>query len=396
MGCGFKEIDNGRKANLCLINTCTVTHGADRDSLQLIRRAIKENSRARIIVTGCLTELDSKKIASISPAIKIIRNSGKNRITRFLDKGTRAQGHKGTSKGISYFKDHTRAFLKIQEGCNNSCAYCKVPLVRGPSRSKPLGDIIQEVERLAQNGYKEIVLTGICLGSYGDLVNLIERLEKIEGLLRIRLSSIEAGDISDELINKMATSKKLSRHLHIPIQSGDDEILKKMNRHYNRADYLKLIRKIKKKIPGIALTTDCLIGFPGEEEKNFKNTLKLVKKIIPLKVHIFPYSKREFTPAASNFTQEMTPGIIKDRIRRLKEAADKYSAVYKKKFLNKNMGVLIEGRAKEDSGYWEGYTDNYIRVLVKSDKDLKNQFITLKLEKIFGDSMRGKLFLLDK
>ena len=275
---GYQEIDNGKTADTYFINTCTVTAIADRKAKNIIRHCVKENPKARIIVTGCLVEKDALSLSDIKGIDFLISK-------RFF------------REGISNFCGHTRAFLKIQDGCNNSCAYCKVPLVRGVSRSRPLLEIIKEAKKLVQNGFQEIVLSGICLGAFGkdlkeaiSLVDAIEGLENIEGLLRIRLSSLEAVDVSDRLIQQMAESQKLCWHLHIPIQSGDDEILKKMQRSYKRKDYLELINKIKKHIPQVALTTDVLVGFPGEAEENFQNTLNLIKEILPLKVHIFPYS----------------------------------------------------------------------------------------------------------
>jgi threonylcarbamoyladenosine tRNA methylthiotransferase MtaB len=377
---GFKELENSKPAKYYVINTCTVTHKADVESLKFIRKAKRENPRARIIVTGCLAELDEGKIKNIDHRASIIKKA------KFLNDNNEING-------ISHFKGHTRAFLKIQDGCNNYCSYCKVPLVRGPSKSRPLNEIIAEADRLAKNGFKEIVLTGICLGAYGrdlkskpELLDVITALEKIEELLRIRLSSIEAGDISDRLINKMKESKKLCRHLHIPLQSGDDGILKKMNRRYTFADYLHLICKIKAKIPDIAVTTDVLVGFPGETEENFQNTVKLIKEIIPLKVHIFPYSSRDKTEA-SNFREKLQPNIMKARLLRLKNISQDCSVIYKRQFLNKKMDVLVEGRTRENKEWWEGYTQNYIKVRVETRLILKNKLIPLCLKRVMNDSV---------
>lgn len=368
LGKGYKEIYNGIPADFCLINTCTVTAAADAKCRNLIRSAIKENPSARIIVTGCLIEKDRRAVADIKGVDLIIPKS------LFPQR-------------ISKFCGHTRAFLKVQDGCDNFCSYCKVPLVRGRPRSKNLGQIAQEAQALVKNGLKEIVLCGICLGAYGkdlipklNLVDVIKELEKIDGLLRIRLSSIEAGDVPEELIARMAQSKKLCPHLHIPIQSGDDEILKKMNRKYSRRDYLELIRKIKKRIPGVAITTDVLVGFPGETEKNFKQTVDLVKKILPLKVHIFPYSPRKGTPADA-FRERINPAIIKERIQRLRGVADNCVAIYKKRFAGKKMAVLIERQCQDNPDFWEGYTDNYIKVRIKSGRNLQNQLVSLNLTK---------------
>lgn len=390
---GFKELNSNHPADFYVINTCTVTHRSDADSLNFIRRAKNENPKAKLIVTGCLTELDSDRITKIPGVAYIIKNREKERIVSLL------RGRSGTVpvKGISYFKAHSRAFLKIQDGCDNFCSYCKVPLVRGSSTSKPLSQIVNEAKRLIKNGFKEIVLTGICLGSYGkglnpqvNLIEVITALEKIDGLARIRLSSIEAGDVTDKLIKKIAASTKLCRHLHIPIQSGDDEILKKMKRKFSQAGYISLLGKIKKKIPGIAITTDCLVGFPGETEENFRNTMNLVKKILPLKVHIFPYSRREGTLAAYEKTQ-MPSLVLKERIRRLKNIANSCALNYKKKFLGKKTEVLIEGRIKLKPNYWQGYTDNYLKVIIKSKANLKARIIPVRLKKIEDDYFMGNL-----
>ena len=413
---GFKEIDNGRKADIYVINTCTVTSSADRKSRYFIHYAHRQNPKARIIVTGCYTTLDSDEIAKIPGVTHIIKNEDKNRIVESLNglKGhnelnpVRSKAPEATAaplvrtsngvneqndRGISNFSGHTRAFLKIQDGCNNFCSYCKVPKVRGVSRSRPLNEIIREANRLVKNGFKEIVLCGICLGAYGkdlvllmNLVDVIDALEKIDGLLRIRLSSIEAGDILEELIGKMAQSKKLCQHLHIPIQSGDDGILKKMNRNYCREDYLNLIKKIKNSIPEIAITTDVLVGFPGEKEDNFQNTFNLIKEIVPLRVHIFPYSERSGTPAAI-LKDKIDPLVIKERISQLTGISKTCALDYKTQFLNKDRDVLIEERSKENNKYWEGYTDNYIKVLLKFYRNLKNQLIRVRLKKINKDCM---------
>jgi len=375
---GFKEVHSGAKADVYVINTCTVTASADQRSRSLIRNCGKNKPGSKVIVTGCLAANGAASLTQFKEIDLIISK-------------------KFFPENINSFSGHTRAFLKIQDGCNNFCSYCKVPLVRGTSRSRAVEEIIYDAKRLVENGFKEIVLTGICLGAYGKdlpsktrLVDVITKLEKISGLSRLRLSSIEAGDVSRALINKIALSKKVCRHFHIPIQSGDDIILKKMKRRYNKAGYLKLINKIKQSIPDIAITTDVLVGFPGEGETNFKNTIDLVKKILPLKTHIFPYSKRSGTYAADNLKEEVDPFSVKERILCLNDVARDCAFIYKKQFLNKKLTVLMEDDCKEKAGYWQGYTGNYIKVLLKSKQCLKNQLITVKLKKIEGDYMIGK------
>ncbi|MFA5275356.1 MAG: MiaB/RimO family radical SAM methylthiotransferase [Candidatus Omnitrophota bacterium] len=383
LGKGFREASAKEIPGYYFINTCTVTASADKKSCNIIRRCVKTIPKSKVIVTGCMVKKDSGRLSKIKGIDLIINRS-------FFP------------ERISDFSSHTRAFLKVQDGCNNFCSYCKVPKVRGVSRSRKPGEIIEEADRLAKRGFKEIVLTGICLGAYGqdlkpktDLACLVKRLENVGGILRIRLSSIEANDVSDDLIKLISISKKLCPHLHIPIQSGDDRILKRMNRKYTSKDYLALISKLNKKNPDIAITTDVLVGFPGEEEVNFKNTIRLIKKIRPLKVHIFPYSKREGTEAAV-FDNLICGSEIKERVSELKKLSAQLGRSYWNKFNNKEKCVLIEAGLKNKPGYWEGFTDNYLRVTVKSDYNLKNRLILLKLNKLsteYSFKEKGKFYL---
>ncbi len=262
---GFREPLHNEAADVYVVNTCTVTGSADKDSLYYIRRSHRENPAARIIVTGCLAELDRNRIKSEPGVSLVVKNKDKNNIASLLSCGLRKENKQGLGN-ISSFDGRTRTFLKIQDGCNNFCSYCKVPLVRGRSRSKSLKSIVLEANVLVKNGFKEIVLSGICLGSYGrefksaiSLIDVISELEKINGLCRIRLSSIESLDVTDALISRLSYSDKLCPHLHIPLQSGDNKILKLMNRKYTRAEFLSRIKKIKRKIPDIAITTDVLV-----------------------------------------------------------------------------------------------------------------------------------------
>lgn len=374
---GFQEAGIAAQADYVLVNTCTVTSGADQKSRNIIRRCIQEIPRAQVIVTGCLAEKDWGQLKKIKGISLIVKKS-------FFP------------EGISGFSQHTRAFLKIQDGCSNFCTYCKVALVRGKERSKELKQILREAEQLVACGYQEIVLTGICLGAYGrslkvteSLVDVIGCLEKIKGLSRIRLSSIEAGDVSAGLIKYMQQSKKLCRHLHIPMQSGDDHILKLMNRKYSRKKYENLIAGLKAHIPGISITTDCLIGFPGETDDNFQNTVDLVRKIMPLKVHSFPYSSRPGTKA-ENFSGLVNPKIIRLRCDRLAEVAKECCKRFTQQFLDQNIDVLIEGKAKDNPGLLEGLTDNYLKVRLPFRPDLSNLIVRVRLKNIRQNSFIGE------
>ncbi|MFH1577447.1 MAG: tRNA (N(6)-L-threonylcarbamoyladenosine(37)-C(2))-methylthiotransferase MtaB [Candidatus Omnitrophota bacterium] len=402
---GFREVKDSLLAEVCVVNTCTVTHRADRDSLYAIRRLNRENPNARIIVTGCMAQIDADKIKAISGVSLILKNQDKGRIASFVNNLTGNQQPSADNRqpattnqsGITYFKNHSRAFLKIQDGCNYSCSYCKVRLVRGKSRSRSLSEIRQEAQNLIKNGYCEIVLCGVCLGSYGkdlspklSLVKLVKELEKIKGNFRIRLSSIEAGEITTQLIKILAGSQKLCRHLHIPVQSGDNQILRRMNRTYSRARYIKLIRRIQKDIPGISITLDVMVGFPGETEANFMNTVRLIKEISPLRIHIFPYSRRKNTPAY-NFSELVSGKEIKLRTTFLKKLGQDSRNAYCQGFISKKHRVLIEGLVDGCFDLWQGHTGNYIKVRIKSSLELKNRIVKAKLKKVYSDFVLADL-----
>ncbi len=371
---GFKEPVNGA-AHYRIINTCTVTASADRKSRNIIRHCIREKPRGTIIVTGCLARREETALSGIRGIDFII-------------------GKRFFSDGISCFQGRTRAFLKIQDGCNNRCSYCKVPLVRGISRSRDIAAILREAEKLASEGFREIVLTGICLGAYGkdlkprsSLAALVNELENIPGLDRIRLSSIEASDVSDALIRNMGASRKLCPHLHIPIQSGDDSILRLMGRKYRRNDYLRIVEKIKKTVPGVAVTTDILAGFPGETESSFRNTIDLLKRIHPLRTHIFPYSPRQGTPAFS-MRGAAGPEIVRARTAALKKIADECAQAFQSAFRSKTLAVLFENRTSGKPCLWEGYTGNYIKVRAAAQECLENRIIPVRLA---GNSREGMI-----
>ncbi|MDD5116625.1 MAG: MiaB/RimO family radical SAM methylthiotransferase [Candidatus Omnitrophica bacterium] len=374
---GFTESVGRSPAEYYLVNTCTVTSGADQKSRNIIRRCIQANPKGLVIVTGCMAENDWRSLSGIRGIGMVVRKC-------FFP------------EGISGFKGRTRAFLKIQDGCDNFCSYCKVALVRGGRRSKDIVQTIEEAKKLVAGGFKEIVLTGICLGAYGKdlyrkrmLPEVIRRLERIEGLSRIRLSSIEAGDVSRELIRYMSSSKKLCRHLHIPIQSGDDAVLKRMNRKYASRDYLDLIREIKRNVPDISVTTDCLVGFPGETEEEFENTVRLVKEILPLAVHIFPYSSRPGTRAAA-FGDTVDPAQIKARCAALKKVSLECRDRFMKRFLGKEVPVLVEGACRDEESYSEGLTDNYLKVNLLSRAGISNTIVRAVLKKASGGTFIGE------
>lgn len=391
---GYREVEFTEASDIYVVNTCTVTAKTDRDSRHLVRDAHRRNPHAKIVVTGCYAELDEDDIKGLPGVSLIVKNRHKARIVEIIDSKLPA-GEKTDEPyqefSISDFKNRTKAFLKVQDGCNNFCSYCKVPLVRGRSRSRDIKSSISEAERLISKGFKEIILTGICLGAWGEdlkagmgLPDLIGRLINIEGDFRIRLSSIEPKYVASELIQLMKSSPKICRHLHIPLESGDDEILKMMNRPYSSNDYFDMVTKIRKAIPDIAITTDVLVGFPGEGERNFNNTYRLVKRINPPRVHIFPYSRREGT-AASSMGDEPPREAVKKRMDKIKDLAGLASYGYRRKFLNKETSVLVENERDKKTGLLKGYDDRYIKVLLEGQDDLMSKIVKVRIKTVNRD-----------
>jgi len=383
---GYEEPELENPANVYVINTCTVTSKADRDSRRYIRLAHKTNPKAKIIVTGCLAESDEAEIRAISGVTQVVKKNGdikmgtpcfKSKVSPFFLQ-------------ISTFHNHSRAFVKIQDGCNNFCSYCKVPLVRGRSRSRDVKSILEEVHRLIENGFKEIVLCGICLGEWGrdlsgklELSDLVEKIESINKEFRIRLSSIEPKHVTDRLIKKIALSSKLCNHLHIPLQSGDDTILKLMNRPYKAKDYIKKIKSIKKLIPDFSLTTDVLVGFPGEDKSHFYNTVKVLKKAAPSRLHVFQYSPRSDT-RAYDYKSSISDKEAKSRVKKLILLNGKFSLKYRRKFVKKNIRILVENKRDKLTQLLTGYSDTYIKATLEGPDSLYGKLInatTIKLDK---------------
>jgi len=392
---GFEEVSFDVPADIYVINTCTVTARSDAESRRLIRKAARENPKAKIVVTGCYPELDSGEVEKISDNLLIVKNSEKSRILEYLSPSVISESRGGLNLPyseepacISRFEGRTKAFVKAQDGCDNFCSYCKVPLVRGRSRSRPSEEIITEIKQLVSNGYKEIVLTGICLGDWGrqfglDAAGLLGEIEgKLDGDFRIRLSSIEPWYVTPELIKKIAGSKRICRHLHIPMQSGDDEVLKKMNRNFKAGDFVGLIEKFRSFMPEAAFTTDVLVGFPGETEIQFNNTVKTLESIRPSRAHLFPFSFRGGTAAALFNKKDAVPaGIIRKRMGILKSLTDGLRDDYQKQFLGKAVRVLVETRRDRRTGLLSGFTDTYIKVRFPGPEELKGELTTIVLER---------------
>ncbi|MFH1710648.1 MAG: tRNA (N(6)-L-threonylcarbamoyladenosine(37)-C(2))-methylthiotransferase MtaB [bacterium] len=353
---GFEVVPFKEQADIYIINTCTVTGNADKKSRHAVRSAKKRNAQARIIATGCSIETGN---FNLQEADIVLANKDKFNVAKYIGDGRHEMRDAKILTSLP-----VRANLMIENGCENFCSYCIVPFVRGKVVSKPFEQVMTEAKQMVKDGVKEIILTGINLGEYKfDLISLLDDLSKIDGLLRIRLSSIEPMYITDELIDVIKKNPKVCKHLHIPMQSGDDNILKAMNRNYTSKDFLQLINKIKRTVKDIAVTTDIIVGFPGEDEKAFRSTCKLVDKIQFSRIHIFPYSDRPGT-AAFNFKDKIGPKTISARHEKLEELRDKYMLKFFRSFEKKPLEVLIEQRDRK-SGMLEGLTSNYIRVFIE-------------------------------
>ncbi|PIQ86038.1 MAG: tRNA (N(6)-L-threonylcarbamoyladenosine(37)-C(2))-methylthiotransferase MtaB [Candidatus Omnitrophica bacterium CG11_big_fil_rev_8_21_14_0_20_45_26] len=374
-GAGFEKAKPGEKADVFVINTCTVTVDADRESRYLIRKCHRENPNAKIVVTGCYVERDSKTIEAIPGVTHVLPNRYKSDLAQVLDSCTQlsfesqALPHRSkaefTPLNISQFEGRQRAHIKIQDGCNHACSFCKVVLVRGKSRSRALEEIVKEAERLRGHGYREIVLTGVQLGAYGfdlspsvGLKRVLESLISVDGIERIRLSSIEPTDVTDDLIQCIGEYPQICPHLHIPLQSGSDQILRGMNRRYDRQFYMNLIKRIRGCVPQFILTSDVMVGFPGETDRHFEETVEVILKTEPFKLHIFPYSPREGTRASQMGSVDLA--AQKRRMNVLFALEKKLQEKVLEQFLGKPLEVLIESQT--DEAWLEGRASNYLPI----------------------------------
>jgi len=378
----YMSVPFNTRADFYIINTCTVTGRTDYQSRNLIRRAIRTNPEACVIVTGCYAQVAPHDLARIPGVNLIVGNADKENIPQIIERLEQGAPHLLISdirraREFSHpkppkFAGHTRAFLKIQDGCNSFCSYCIVPYARGPSRSLSRVDVLREIETLAHSDYKEVVLTGIHLGAYGrDLVppsNLYEvmnPIEKTKMLRRLRLSSIEITEISDDIMRLIAEGNVTCRHLHIPLQSGDDMILSAMSRNYDAAFFRNRLQQIKKAIPDIAIGIDVMVGFPGEGEKEFDNTLRLIGELPVAYLHVFPYSERPGT-VASSLPGRVDETVKKKRSQILRRLGKEKRNAFAQRFIGKKLRVLIEHKKDKGTGFMKGFSDNYIPVVIET------------------------------
>ncbi|MBS6502420.1 MAG: tRNA (N(6)-L-threonylcarbamoyladenosine(37)-C(2))-methylthiotransferase MtaB [Clostridium sp.] len=378
---GYEVVDASEAADVYVINTCTVTNMGDKKSRQIISRARRLNENATVAVVGCYSQIAPKEVSEIPGVDVVLGTRNKGDVVYYVNKARdegKSQVHvEGVLKNkkfeelnIEEYQDKTRAFLKIQDGCNRFCTYCIIPYSRGSVCSKDPKKVLEEVNKLAEHGFKEIILSGIHTASYGldlegsvNLIDIIEEIEKVEGIERIRIGSIEPAFFTPEVIEKIKKFKKLCPHFHLSLQSGCDATLKRMNRRYTAKEYADSVNLLRETMPDVSITTDVIVGFPGETEEEFNETYEFLKNIKITKTHVFKYSPRKGTKAAD--MQDQLDGSIKEkRSKLLIELSNKNEKEFIEKFIGKEMDALIEAEVKGKDGIYEGYTRNYIKVQV--------------------------------
>ncbi len=402
---GYEGVDSEEYADVYVINTCTVTHMSDRKSRQYIRRVKKKNPKAIIAVVGCYSQVSPEEILEIEEVNLVMGTNDRRTIVEKIE-SLNCNSKISTVDDIMKVKEFeeieisqtngkTRAFIKVQDGCDRFCTYCIIPYARGRIRSRDLMSIIEEVSNLASKGYKEVVLTGIHVASYGkdlkdgsSLLTIIKAVAQIDGIERIRLSSVEPVLFTEEFVEEIKKIKKLVPHYHLSLQSGCDETLKRMNRRYTAQEYRNIVDILRKNIPNVAITTDVIVGFPGETNDEFSETLEFLKDIKLMHTHVFKYSPRKGTPAAV-MENQVDPQMKNLRSSTLLALSTKNFKDFAKKYIGNTMRVLFE--EKNEEGYYEGLTDNYMRVKVKSDTDLRDKFIDVVIKEAKDDFCIGKI-----
>lgn len=392
----YNRVDFDQTADVYVINTCTVTNTGDKKSRQVIRRAIRKNPDAVICVTGCYAQTSSAEIMEIPGVDIVVGTQDRHKLLPYIEQyRTERQPINGVTNimknrvyeelDVPYFTDRTRASLKIQEGCNNFCTFCIIPWARGLMRSRDPKQVVQQATNLVNSGYQEIVLTGIHTGGYGEdlkdynLAQLLLDLEEIKGLKRIRISSIEASQLTDEVIDVIDKSNKVVRHLHIPLQSGSDTVLKRMRRKYTMTQFSERLKKLHAIMPGLAVTSDVIVGFPGETEEEFIETYQFIAEHKFSELHVFPYSMRTGTPAA-RMTDQVDEEVKNERVHRLIELSNQLAKEYASHFEGELLEVIPEEKGSIE-GMLVGYTDNYLKVQFEGPEHFIGELIKVKITK---------------
>lgn len=401
----YERVEFETNADVFVINTCTVTNTGDKKSRQIIRRAIRQNPDAVVCVTGCYAQTSSAEIMEIPGVDIVVGTQDRHKLLDYIQQfqkerqpingvGNIMKNRTYEELEVPYFTDRTRASLKIQEGCNNFCTFCIIPWARGLMRSRDPEKVVEQATQLVNSGYKEIVLTGIHTGGYGqdlknyNLAQLLRDLDTIEGLERIRISSIEASQLTDEVIDVIGNSNKVVRHLHIPLQSGSDDVLKRMRRKYTMAHFSERLTKLHQALPDLAVTSDVIVGFPGESEEEFQETYDFIVNHHFSELHVFPYSPRIGTPAArmDNQIDEETKNV---RVHKLISLSNQLAKEYASKFEDEVLEVIPEEMGEEPQTL-VGYADNYMKVRFEGDDSLIGQIVKVKIVKANYPINEGK------
>ncbi|MBX3719909.1 MAG: tRNA (N(6)-L-threonylcarbamoyladenosine(37)-C(2))-methylthiotransferase MtaB [Parachlamydiales bacterium] len=392
---GYAQAEEGEAAEICIVNTCTVTESADSSSRYQIRHLARENPGSKLVVTGCLAERLPQEIQAMPEVSLVVSNKDKEDLLSqvFPDQEI-------PEFTIDHFAAHTRAFVKVQDGCNSYCTYCIIPYVRGRSRSRTVAEVVREVEQLIANGYKDVVLTGINIGDFDGapqegekparLSDLIRAVDAIDGLERLRVSSIDPDEVDEDLADAILNGKKTCHSMHIVLQSGSNVILKRMNRKYTREIFLDTVEKLLKASPDFTFTTDIIVGFPGESEADFQDTLDIMEKVRFAKVHMFPYSERKRTRAAL-YPNKVPAQIINERKQKLLRLAEKISFDLRSQFVGRTMAVLTESDEDPDDGHISGHTENFLTVCVPKADIKPNTLIQVQLIENSPKGLIGKV-----
>ena len=391
---GYEIVNlNEEKSEICIINTCTVTNMSDRKSRQVLRRIKEKNPDTIIVATGCYAQVARDELEQMPEIDVVIGNDEKNDIVEFVEKFINekqkviqihdiSKQKEFVDMGKITYTEKTRAVIKVQDGCNQFCSYCIIPYARGRVRSRNIESILKEITGIAETGIKEVVITGIHVASYGvdfgkkdGLIELLEEINKIDGIKRIRLGSLEPQIITDEFIDRLLKLEKICHHFHLSLQSGCDDTLKRMNRKYNTSDFRIIVDRLRNAFDDVILTTDIIVGFPGETEEEFNNTYEFLKEIKFYKMHVFPYSPRKGTVAAK-MPNQIDGNIKEQRSKKLIELSNENQKDYNKFYIDKEVEVLFE---EKDGEYFKGHTQNYILVKYKTNEDLENKLKTVQV-----------------
>jgi len=394
---GHEIVPTAAEADLCILNTCAVTHVAAQKSRQALRRLHRQNSDARLVATGCYAELTPADLRDLPGVELVVGNREKEHLWRILGDGSEPAPQPSPMR-----RRRTRALVKIQDGCDNTCTYCIIHVARGPQRSRPPDQVVAEVQARLDAGYQEIVLTGVHIGAYGrdrqpgpgeaDLWALVSRILSETPVPRLRLSSIEPWDLSEGAF-RLWTDPRLCRHLHLPLQSGSDATLRRMARHYTSAEFAALVAAARQAIPNLAVTTDVIVGFPGEDDEEFAQSLDFVRRLAFARVHVFPYSLRPGTPAAK-MAGQVPPTVKAERSKAMRAVAAASEQAFRRQFVGRILNALWEShRAVEGVSIWRGLTDNYIRVQTEAAEDLRNTITPTQLLGLVQGGMQGRIIM---